>query len=297
MKPILEHLLPEEEESFCVKKFDLSYFDTPLHYHPEFELVLIKKSKGKRFIGNVVSDFQEGDLTFIGSHLPHLFKNYAPYYDPSSNLRAQSIVIQFFKNFIGNDFWLLPQVKKFDAVFKKSQQGMDITGETKQRVVLKMETMLQVKGVERLICMLDILNLLADTTEYKLISDTDIITGHNAMDAHRLDTVFQYILENYQNVIRLEEVAGLVYMTRTSFCRYFQERTKRTFSDILAEIRLSQAAKLLVESPTSVSGICYECGYNNLSNFNRNFKKKYLITPHGYRKKYFNHKNDDTVKY
>jgi AraC-like DNA-binding protein len=297
MKPILEHLLPEEEESFCVKAFDLPYFNTPWHYHPEFELVLITKSKGKRFIGNVVSDFQEGDLTFIGSNLPHLFKNYASYYDESSNLRARSIVIQFFKNFIGNDFWLLPQVKKLDTLLKKSQQGMDITGETKQRLILQMETILQMRGVERLICLLDILNLLADTTEYRLISDTDIITGHNAVDSQRLNTVFQYILENYQSEIRLEEVAALVYMTRTSFCRYFQDRTKRTFSDILADIRLSQAAKLLIETSTSIVGICYECGYNNLSNFNRNFKKKYLISPHAYRKTYHNHKNDESVKY
>lgn len=294
MNPILEYLIPEEEESFSVKAFDLPYFNTPWHYHPEFELVLITKSKGNRFIGNDVSDFEEGDLTFIGSNLPHLFKNSSSYYHDSSNLRAQSIVIQFLKKFIGNDFWLLPQAKKFDTLFNKSQQGMDITGETKKRLIQKMQSILLVKGIERLICLLEILSLLADTTEYKLISDTGII-GHNAIDAHRLNTVFQYILEHYQHKIELEDVAALIYMTRTSFCRFFQERTKRTFFDILTDVRLTQASKLLVESTTSIAGICYECGYNNLSNFNRNFKKKYLITPHTYRKTFHNHKKGNTA--
>ena len=285
MNPTLEYLVPEEGESFFAKAFDLPYFNSPLHFHPEFELVLITNSKGKRYIGNKISDFQEGDLTFMGADLPHLFKNHPAYYEHSPGLRARSIVIQFQKNAIGKDLWALPQAKKFHRLFKLSQKGIDITGETKQRLIPKMEKIVQLKGFDRLLCLLEILNELADTTEYNLVSDIDII-GHNALDSHRLNSVFQYILENYQREIRLEELSGLICMTRTSFCRFFQERTKQTFSGILTDIRLAQASKLLIESTASVADICYDCGYNNLSNFNRHFKAKFSISPHSYRKEY-----------
>jgi AraC-like DNA-binding protein len=285
MKPLLEHLPPEGEESFFAKAFDLPYFATPWHYHHEFELVLIVKSQGKRFIGNYVSDFQDGDLTFLGPNLPHLYRNTPAYYEQNPAFRAQSIVIHFLEDSIGKDFLALPQAKKLHGLFERSHQGMDILAETKRVVSRKMRELLQTQGMERLIRLLDILNLLADTTDYALISDPGIV-GHNPLDTDRLDAVFGYILQNFNGEIRLEEVANLVHMTRTSFCRFFRERTKRNFSSFLADVRLDHAAKLLAESNSSIVQISYCCGYNNLSNFNRQFKEKHGLSPREYRHAY-----------
>lgn len=283
MNPKLEHILSGGEESFFVKKYDLPYFDSPLHYHPEFELVLIINGTGKRFIGNVISDFSEGDLTFIGANLPHLFKNHPEYYDASSTLRAQSVVVQFLQEAIGSDFWKLPQAKKLRKLLEVSKYGVDIVGKTKEYIIPKMISIVKMKGMERIICLLEILNCLANTGEFDLISSVDT-RGYDLLDAQRLNAVFEYMLENYHREIKLEEVAAISCMTRTSFCRFFQQRTKRTFSSVLTDIRLNQATKLLIESSMNVSRVGYECGFNNLSNFNRQFKKKFTLSPYYYRK-------------
>jgi transcriptional regulator GlxA family with amidase domain len=145
-----------------------------------------------------------------------------------------------------------------------------------------MQRLLELRGMDRLIYLLDILNQLAGAKEYLLISDPGII-GHNSLDSERLDRIFQYTLQNYEKEIRLEEVAALVHMTRTSFCRFFQERTKKSFFTFLTNMRLNQACKLLLETNKSVADVTYSCGYNNLSNFNRHFKAKFSVSPKTYR--------------
>ncbi len=285
MKPVLEHLPLDDKESFFIRAFDLPYFGTPWHYHPEYELVLVAESEGKRFVGNSITDFKKNDLSFFGPNLPHLYRNPPEYYARDSRLKARSIVIHFLETALGRDFFSLPQTAKINQLFEHSRQGIDILGETRKKVIAKMRAMLQTAGFQRLIHLLEILNILAESTEYKLISGPGIV-GHNAADSERLDKVFQYILQNFHRPIRLEEVAGLVYMTRTSFCRFFLERTKRTFSDYLTEVRLNHAARLLIEENMSISRIAYDSGYNNLSNFNRQFREKYKINPKKYKSFY-----------
>ena len=285
MNPVLEYLPPENEESFFAQAFDFPYFPTPWHYHPEYELVLVTKSYGKRFIGNAVTDFHEGDLSFFGPNLPHLYRNSQEFYENNPELRAQSMVIHFSEKSLGNDFLRLPQAKYIRELFHLSRQGMDILDNTKREVIAKMKRLLELHGMERLIALLDILHQLGSSSAYKLISDPGII-GHNAGDAERLNKVFQYTLENFKREIRLEEVAALAYMTRTSFCRFFQQRTKKSFFAFLANIRLGHACKLLIETNKSVADITYSCGYNNFSNFNRQVKNKYNMNPKGYREMY-----------
>lgn len=285
MTPVLEHLPPDGEDSFFAQAFDYPHFATPWHYHAEFELVLIVKSQGKRFIGNSVSDFRDGDLTFMGPNLPHLYKNPAQYYEDNPAYRAQSIIIHFSEKSLGRDFLMLPQTKALRGLFELSSCGMDITGSTRKEIIRKMQGLLEVKGMERLLRLLDILHRLSCSKEYSLVSDPGII-GHNSLDAERLNKVFQYTFRNYERDIRLEEVAALVYMTRTSFCRFFQERTKKTFFSFLNNMRLNQASQLLIDTDKSIADITYSCGFNNLSNFNRQFKDKFSKTPRDYRQVY-----------
>jgi len=285
MTPVLEYLPHEAQESFFAQAFDQSYFATPWHYHPEFELVLIVRSQGKRFIGNAVSDFNEEDLSFLGPNLPHLYKNSSVYYENNPAYRAQSIVIHFSEKSLGEDLLRLPQARGIRRLFELSTQGMDIIGPAKEQVIRKMYELLEVRGMERLIRLLDILHYLSGTREYKLISDPGIV-GHNPLDAERLDKVFQYTLQHFEREIRLEEIADLVYMTRTSFCRFFQERTKKTFFTFLNNIRLNQASKLLIGTERSIADIICQCGFNNPSNFNRQFKAKFSQSPKTYRQTY-----------
>lgn len=285
MTPVLEYLPPDGDESFFAQAFDLPYFGTPWHYHPEFELVLVASSQGKRFIGNSVSDFQDEDLTFLGPNLPHLYKNPSVYYENNPDYRARSIVIHFSERSLGGDLLGLPQARNIRRLFELSSRGMDITGTTKKEIIRKMHELLEVRGMERLLRLLDILHQMSGSSDYNLISDPGI-KGHNSLDAERLDKIFQYTFQNYEREIRLDEVAALVYMTPTSFCRFFQERTKKTFFTFLNNMRLNQASQLLIATDRSISDITYSCGYNNLSNFNRQFKAKFSLPPKTYRQTY-----------
>ncbi|WP_046243488.1 AraC family transcriptional regulator [Hymenobacter terrenus] len=285
MNPMLEHLLPEGDESFFAKAFDLPNFGTPWHYHPEYELVLVKQSHGKRFIGNTVSDFQDGDLSLLGSGLPHLYKNPIEYYTEDSPLRARSIIVHFNDVSLGPGLLQLPQFKKVRVLLKKSGHGLDFFGKTREVIIDKMHGLLAVSSLRRLILLLDILEILSETSEYQLISDA-LIVGNNKLGAERLDKVFSYIAENFRKEITIQEMADLVCMTRTSFCRFFLECTKRTFYSFLIEMRLNHASNVLISKDMTVMQAAYDSGYSNLSNFNRQFREKFNLNPREYRKIY-----------
>jgi AraC-like DNA-binding protein len=285
MKPVLEYLPREEEESFVVKYFDYDYYPTPWHYHPEYELVLVTESTGKRFIGDNIKSFGPGDLALIGPNVPHLYRNDPDYYQPRSGLRAKSIVIHFLASSIGDDFLALPACKKIRELLNRSAMGLDITGKTNALVSEQMHHLLDLKGAPRLLKLLDILNKLAETKDKRNISNQQIM-GENDKESERLSKVFEYVMKNFLSEIRITEVAELVHMAENSFSRYFSQRTRKTFSAFVNEVRLSHASKLLVDTGKSVSEICFASGFNNLSNFNRQFKELYGLSPLAYRNQY-----------
>ena len=128
MKAALEHLPKQREESFVVKYFDYSYYPTPWHYHPEYELVLVTQSQGKRFIGDAIHSFSAGNLSLIGPNIPHTYQNDHCYYQPDSKLRAQSIVIHFSEASLGHDFLQLPEARAVKNLLNNSMMGLDILG-------------------------------------------------------------------------------------------------------------------------------------------------------------------------
>ncbi|MHA4845063.1 AraC family transcriptional regulator [Flavitalea antarctica] len=286
MKPVLEHLPREAEESFVVKGFDYKYFPTPWHYHPEYELVLVLESSGKRFIGDHISDFSAGNLAFLGPNLPHLYRNDSEYYASRSKLRARSIVIHFLETSLGNDFLSLPEAKSLRSLFSKSARGLEVSGKTHKIVSEKMQELISVTGMRRWLTLAEILLILAESRDCKYISHETII-GHNSKESERLNKVFEFVLKRFDTEINISEVARLVNMAENSFSRYFSQRTRKTFSGFVNEIRLSHASKLLIETQKSISEICFECGFNNLSNFNRQFLQMYGLSPLSYRKQYY----------
>jgi AraC-like DNA-binding protein len=285
MKPALERLPLDAEESFVAKYFDYAYYPTPWHFHPEYELVLVTESTGKRFIGDKISEFEPGDLALIGPHLPHLYRNDPVYYEPGSPKRAKSIVIHFSEQSFGQHFLALPEARSLTALFSRSARGLDILGETNKVVSEKLYRLLDLNGLPRWMLLLEILHLLAESDEYQFISDTTL-TGRNELESERLSMVFEYVMENFREEINIAVVANLVNMAENSFSRYFSLRTRKTFSNFLTDVRISHASKLLIENKMSVANICFNCGFNNLSNFNRQFKKMYKVSPLQYRQQF-----------
>lgn len=284
MKPVLAHYPVNAEDSFFAAFFDNAYNSTPLHYHPEFELVYVVQGSGKRFIGDSLGEFNKGELCLFGPNLPHLYQNHKEYYEAASQHRHQSITIHFRKDSFGKDFLQLPQLRQIKSLLEKSQYGIDFLAGAKKAVVKKLSTLLETEGLSRLLLLLDILNELSKSKEYKLITTT-WIEGTPDLNSERLNNILQYLIKNFSENISLQQVANVACLTKTSLCRYFKERTKQSIWDFLLELRLINAARLLRETTATTFSISYESGFVNLSNFNRLFLQRFHCTPREYRKK------------
>ncbi|MCX6317818.1 MAG: AraC family transcriptional regulator [Bacteroidetes bacterium] len=283
MKPLLEHLPKERDESFVVKYFDYPAYPTPWHYHPEYELVLVTESTGRRFIGDNITHFAPGNLALIGPNLPHTYQNDDIYLKPGSGLRAKSIVIHFSEESLGKDFMKLPESRVIKDLFDRSINGIDINGHTNQLVSEKLEAIIGLSGLRRWFCLIEILVVLAESKELTPICKTSM-TGTNEKESKRLGIVMSWILQNFEKDIRVTEAAELCDMSENAFSRFFSQRTRKTFSGFVTELRLQKACKLLKENESSVTSICYDCGFNNISNFNRQFLREYKMSPMKYRK-------------
>ena len=285
MEPILEHLPKHKEESFVVKSFDYSYFPTPWHYHPEFELVLVTAGTGKRFIGDQICDFAPGNLALIGPDLPHTYHNDEKYYYHNSRLRARSIVVHFLERSLGADFLSLPESRPLRNLFIHSARGLEITGKLNKVVSERMKELVTLNGLARWLKLVEILHILAEEEEYNYISRMPV-NGQNEKEGDRMGKVMDYVMKNFASEVRINDVAQLLNMADNSFSRYFSQRTRKTFTSFVNEVRLNHACKLLIENRLSIAQVCFECGFNNLSNFNKHFKELYRQTPLAYRKQY-----------
>ena len=284
MKPALEHLPKEKDESFVVKDFDYNYYPTPWHYHPEYEIVLVTESTGKRFIGDHICDFEPGNLAFIGPNIPHTYKNDKKYYTKHSKLRAKSIVIHFTEASLGEDMLLLPETSLIKKLFQNSRQGLEIKGRANELISKKLFEIVNLSGLKRRLCLLDIIVTMAEANDLKPITQWPMV-GFNEKEHNRLWAVFNWSVNNFENEITLEQAAEVAQMNENAFSRFFSKRTRKTFSGFIQELRLQKAAKLLIENDgMSVTQICYDCGYNNLSNFNRQFLQYYKMSPMKYKK-------------
>lgn len=289
MKPVLEYLPRRSGESFVTRFFDYQYYPTPWHFHPEYELVLVTESTGKRIIGDQISDFEPGDLALIGPYLPHTYKNEPKYFEPKSRLRAKSIVVHFKEDTFGAGFFDLPESQKIAGLLERSFKGLAVRGKTNTVVADKLHKLVKAEGCSRWLQLLEILHILSESKSLDYICN-NAITGRNTAETIRMNQVINFVLENFHRNISIKDVAQLTNMAENSFSRYFSQRTRKAFTSFVNEVRLNHASKLLIETNQSVTDICMKCGYNNLSNFNRQFLKVYKKNPLRFRKAFI-HEN------
>ncbi len=288
MKPQLHRLPIADNTSFFYSKYECNYYERPWHFHKEFELVLITKSTGKKFIGNRVHQFEAGDLTLIGSDVPHLFRNDDYHYDAANAMQASSIFIHFTEDFLGDKFFHVPEMKLVKRILEKSSLGLHIIGTTQKKIAEKLHSMQAESGSERLLSLLQILLTIAQSSEVHTILATGFSANHHG-DTDKINKVFEYIMMNYKKEIYVTDIAAQLNMSVASFSRYFKNHTRKTFLDYVTEIRIGHACKLLMENNHSVSEIGYMSGFENMSNFYRHFKKHIGIIPKEYKNRFINH--------
>ncbi|MBS7564919.1 AraC family transcriptional regulator [Mucilaginibacter sp. Bleaf8] len=287
MKPLYRKLSGEAESSFTIRHDIKPNFGNIWHYHPELELHYNVKGEGVRFIGDNIGNFSSDELILLGPNLPHAWRCREEYYQPNSNLNIEAIVFQFLPTCLGRDILSLPEAYLINKLYERSKSGMIITGETKEKVITLMQSGVEAGSLDRLIIMLSILKHLAETRDYKpIVSNINAFQQPGEMDDARLSQIYTYTLSNYKRDITLNEISALSNLSVTSFCRYFKLMTNKTYYDFLIEIRISHACRLLVENKLITEVICFECGFNNVSNFYRHFKKVKGVTPAEYKKRY-----------
>ena len=285
MKPKLLKISVAPENSFSSRFDSVPFFYSEWHFHPEVELVYIQKGSGTQFIGNDIAHFNEGDMVLVGSNLPHLWKCDDVYFAKGSELRAESLVVHFMPQIFGEHFMGLPENRLIVDLLEKAKQGIKIMGDSRQKVHHYMESLLLVRGSERLIVLLQILQALSLSNDLELIAANNMEHPPSIREGERMNAVFHYLINNFSKVVTLEAVAAQANLSPNAFCRFFKVRSKKTFSQYLLEMRISHACKLLADTDKSVGNIHYECGFNSSSHFNRYFKQINGITPMEYRRR------------
>ncbi|WP_341226567.1 AraC family transcriptional regulator [uncultured Arcticibacterium sp.] len=285
MKPQLLKISTPSDYSFNIFDQEASYFPTPWHYHPEVEIVFMQKSVGEKYIGSSISDFEPGDLAMIGSYLPHYYKNSPEYYKEDSGLRAKSLVIHFNEDFLGTSFLEAPENLHLKQLLDNCKRGVQFGKHFAEELEDELLGLSEKENMDRLIALLSILNKMSRTKDFKFLT-SDPIYLNNHVDSDRIKKVFEYVMQNFKQDIKLHEIAGLASMSESAFSRYFKKRTRKTFSTFLTEIRIEHACKLLQKDKHSVSEVSFESGFNNLSNFNRQFKSVKNTTPLNYRSRF-----------
>lgn len=278
-KPAFEKIIPEFGTSMRIKQHTKTVENKlPFwHFHPELELVYINKANGKRHIGSHLSYFNNSQLILIGASLPH-----SGFTDRFTNNGSETI-IQFKEDFLGDHFFNVPETKLIKTLFERAKKGILFNGDIKKIVGPKIEDLLNKAGLERLIGFLEILKDLALSNNYTLLNVDGFAFEVEPQDNTKVDIIFEHVSNNFKQPIPLSEIAEKVSMTIPAFCRYFKKATGKTFTQFVNEIRIVHATKLLAENPTSITGICFESGFNNFSHFNKLFKKFTGKSPLKYR--------------
>lgn len=287
MKPLYRKLPAKLESSFSARHDVMPNFGNVWHYHEELELHYTIRGEGVRFIGDNISSFGPGEIILVGEKLSHAWRCKEEYFQNNPEYNIEAIVLQFLPDCLGKQLLQLPESYLLPKLFEKAKSGLIIKGETKQRVGQLMQDCVNETGFGKVISLLQILKIIAESEECETIVKTQT-TFHqsNEADNIRLNNIFNYTHAHYKEDITLEEVANIANLSITSFCRYFKTMTRKTYYDFLVEIRISHACRLLVENKLPTEVICFECGFNNVSNFYRHFKKVMGLTPLEYKKRY-----------
>jgi len=283
MKPHLLKVSLEPESSFNIRQNKGPNFYNQWHFHPEIELIYVHKGRGTRFIGNNVSRFEPNELTLIGSNLDHMWRCDPEYFLKGSKLIAEVTVIYFHHDFLGDRFFNSPELKSINSLLEKAKQGIKITGNTKHQVKDLIAKLADASGLERIVTLLAILEKIAQTKEKHIINAAYQPIKFEEAEANRLNQIFHHTLTNFQKKITLTEIASVANLSPKAFCRYFKSKTRKTYYNFLLEVRIAHACNLL-EKDMTIYEVCYECGFNNLSNFNRYFKKIMNKAPFEYRR-------------
>lgn len=279
-------LVRDPGKSFIVYHETLPF--SPWHFHPEYELVLILKGSGKRIVGDHIDRFKENDLVFLGSNLPHEWTCNKSYYDSAGIFKGEGIVIHFLHDFLGNKFMEAPENTDLVKFLDLSSQGCKFYGHTKNRLISLIKDLLLLNNSDKLYTLFRIFKTLSQSDEFNLLASPGFNEPFRRRGDELLARAWEYILVNFQKDIKIKDLLEITHMSNTTFCQTFKKTYRMSFKDYLLNVRIGYACRLLLKESMNISEIAYESGFENLSNFNRQFKKIKGVTPREYKRQTIN---------
>lgn len=277
----VEKVIKPACSSFCAVYYENEYFSAPLHIHPEYELILIEKGNGLSFVGDLVHNMQPGDLMLIGHNLPHLWLSSDEYYEKGTSLRSASVYSQFNTDIFPSDE-TVEEFKSIRQLLNDSQKGLLFVGETLSKLQNHFRLLPKQEGFRKLVMLYEILQELTQCPYKILTSPFYINPFSDEMTDPTIQKANTYIHQHYQENISLQQIADHVGMNPSALCRYYKRLTRKTLFEYLTDIRIAYATKLLAYRNMAISQIAYDCGFNNISYFNRQFKALTGKTPGEY---------------
>jgi AraC-like DNA-binding protein len=281
---VLPFKIPKPESAALVYQEDLEpFFYNKLHQHEEIQLSYIVNGEGTLIVGNTINYYKSGDLIVIGSQLPHVFES-----DQKQTNNSNMLTLFFTETSFGKDFFNLEELTELQIFFKRAKNGFKVTS-NQNRIMLLFKELETATKFERFIILLNLLKLFS-ISRHKSLSTFIYEKNFSFVEGERMKDVFEYTMTNYEKDITLESVANVANMTKNAFCKYFKKYTNKTYGTFLNELRIEHACKLILsEKSLNISDIAYKVGFNNISNFNRQFKKVKHQTP-------FSFKNEKTFQ-
>ncbi|MEN9572110.1 MAG: hypothetical protein RL172_3341 [Bacteroidota bacterium] len=278
MKVLREAIQPDADSSFKIlltpRLNDLFYW----HFHPEYEIVYVEAGSGTRHIGDHIAAYKNSDLALIGPNIPHLN------FDYGVKAVVETVVVQMKEHFLGADFFALPEIAAINQLFEKARSGLVFYGETKNLAGQKLKTLTSLSHFDQLLTLLQVFQLLANSTEYIQLQERPLAKASALKEQQRMQQVMHYVELHYHQQVDVNKVAAMVHLSTAAFCRYFKKNTRFTFTDFVNQYRINQAKKILMQQQ-QVTAACFECGFENLSHFNKTFKKITGENPTAFKKR------------
>jgi len=285
MTALLEQKIEKEDESFFIGIFQDNLEKSYWHYHNNFEISFITEGSGKRIVGDSIEEFQPGDLAFIGPNLPHVWIA-----DKETRMLSkrtlEMVFLQFNLNVLSDQLLSLPEFSNVKRALDLSERGIQIIGDTLNQVSEVMLQLPYLKSFERMLHFFMLMDIIGKSKTNIQLASKKYLKIRFTTGNKRIAAIHEYLMNNYREEVNLKNLAELVHMAEGSLCRYFKMNLGITIFEYLNKIKTEFACKLLMDPDLSIMDVCFDSGFNNISHFNKQFKKVTGVPPSEYRKRF-----------
>lgn len=281
MKPVFEKTPLRQWESLHCEVVRGDSFNSTWHFHPELQITLVLSGSGYRLVGDKITPLKPGDMVLVGSNLPHVWRQND--IGQGTKRAVSAIIVRFQENFAGADFLKLPEAQSLGKLFLRARRGLEIQGATRKAVAERLQRLAIVRGLQRLTELLSILDMIATSRDLRTIASRGFVPDLSTDDQDRMQRVTQFIDDHLSRRIDRDDVARTAHLSVSSFSRFFKQRTGKSLPGYVNELRVGRACRLLADDRHKVTDIAFECGFQNIANFNRHFFRIMQMTPSNYR--------------